>query len=256
VAADVQDMRAGSSDIWVFEPARGVSTRLHSDRTDEVLPLWSADGSKVIYRSDRHGPPDIYELAINVPGSERPLLELPGVQQPEDVSADGQRLAFLQEIATTVWNIWLLPLGPDRKPRPWLSTRFSQTSPRFSPDGRWIAYESDETGDPEIYVALTDGAGEKRRISPAGGRRPRWRHDGKELYYIAPGDSVMAVAVTPGARWQSSAPALLFRSDTEIENWDAVPDGSRFLISTPLEKLRESPLRVILNWPAMLKAEK
>ena len=254
VAADVQDMRAGSSDIWVFEPARGVSTRLHSDRTDEILPLWSADGSRVIYRSDRRGPPDIYELAINVPGSERPLLELPGVQQPEDVSADGQRLAFLQEIATTVWNIWLLPLGADRKPRPWLSTRFSQTSPRFSPDGRWIAYESDETGDPEIYVALADGAGEKRRISPAGGRRPRWRHDGKELYYIAPGDSVMAVAVTPGPRWQSSAPALLFRSDAEIENWDAVPDGSRFLISTPLEKLRESPLRVIVNWPATLKS--
>jgi serine/threonine protein kinase len=255
VAADVQDMRAGSSDIWVFEPARGVSTRLHSDRTDEILPLWSANGSRVIYRSDRRGPPDIYEIAINVPGSERPLLELPGVQQPEDVSADGQRLAFLQEIATTVWNIWLLPLGSDRKPTPWLPTRFSQTNPRFSPDGRWIAYESDETGDPEIYVALTDGAGEKRRISPAGGRRPRWRHDGKELYYIAPGDSAMAVAVTPGPHWQSTAPALLLRSDTEIENWDVAPDGSRFLISTPLEKFRESPLRVIVNWPALLKSE-
>ena len=103
-------------------------------------------------------------------------------------------------------------------------------------------------------MALTDGAGEKRRISPAGGRRPTWRRDGKELYYVAPGNSVMAVSVTSGTGWQSSAPALLFRSDAEIENWDAVPDGSRFLISTPLEKVLESPLHVIVNWPATLKS--
>jgi serine/threonine protein kinase/Tol biopolymer transport system component len=257
VAADVENMRVGSSDIWVFEPARGVSTRLHSDPADEILPVWSADGSRLIYRSDRGGPPDIYELTVEVPGSERPLLELPGVQQPEDVSADGRRLAYLQEIATTVWNISLLPLGRDRdrKPKPWLPTRFSQTSPRFSPDGRWIAYESDETGEPEIYVALTEGGAEKRRISPNGGRRPRWRRDGKELYYIAPGNSVMAVAVTPGPRWQAAIPNLLFRADTEIENWDATLDGSRFLISTPAEKFRESPLRVIVNWPALLKGD-
>ncbi|MFY9550505.1 MAG: hypothetical protein WAU32_05085, partial [Thermoanaerobaculia bacterium] len=134
--------------------------------------------------------------------------------------------------------------------------RFNQTSPRFSPDGRWIAYESDESGDPEIYVALTDGGGDKRRISPEGGRRPRWRRDGKELYYIAPGNVVMAVPVTPGPQWATGAPAPLFRVDAEIENYDVAPDGARFLVSLPVEKSRESPLRVILNWPALLKGEK
>jgi Tol biopolymer transport system component len=255
-AVDIENPTTGTSDVWVVEPARGVSTRLHSDPVDEILPVWSADGSRVIYRSDRKGPPDIYEIAVGVPGSERPVLELPGVQQPEDVSADGRLLAYLNEVATTTWNIWLLPLDGKRKPSVWVPTRFSQSSPRFSPDGRWIAYESDETGDPEIYVALTGGGGEKRRISPGGGRRPRWRRDGKELYYVAPGNSVMAVAVTPGPRWEPATPRPLFHLDTEIENWDVAPDGSRFLVSMPLEKVRESPLRVILNWPAILKGER
>ena len=142
------------------------------------------------------------------PGSEKPILELPGVQQPEDVSRDGRWLAYLNEIATTVWNIFLLPLGGEAKPVPWLPTRFNQTSPRFSPDGRWIAYDSDESGASEVFVALTEGGGEKRRISPTGGRWPRWREDGKELYYYAPDGFIMAAAVTPGVQWshRRSAP--------------------------------------------------
>jgi eukaryotic-like serine/threonine-protein kinase len=135
-------------------------------------------------------------------------------------------------------------------------TRFNETSPRFSPDGRWIAYESDESGDPEICLALTEGGREKRRISPGGGRRPRWRRDGKELYYLAPGNSVMAVSVTLGPRLETGAPVSIFRAETEIQNYDVIPDGSRFLVLTPSEKVRESPLRVIVNWPATVKGER
>jgi Tol biopolymer transport system component len=255
-AVDIENPKTGSSDIWVFELGRGVSTRLHSDPVDEIMPVWSADGAKLFYRSDRGGPPDIYEIAVGIPGSERPLLELPGVQQPEDVSRDGRVLAYLNEVASTVWNIWLLPLAGERKPSPWRQTRSSESSPRFSPDGRWIAYESDESGDFEVYMALTEGGGEKRRISPGGGRRPRWRRDGKELYYIAPGNLVMAVPMATGAQVEAGTPAPLFRVETEIENYDATPDGSRFLIRTPAGKVRESPLRVIVNWPALLKGDR
>jgi hypothetical protein len=162
----------------------------------------------------------------------------------------------LNDTGTTVRNIWLLPLAGEPKPRAWLPTRFSQMSPRFSPDGRWIAYESDESGDSEIYVALTEGAGEKRRLSPAGGRSPRWRRDGHELYYIAPSGFVMALPVTLGARLEAGAPVPLFRVDSGIENYDAAAEGSRFLVSMPAEKERESPIRVILNWPAALEKEK
>jgi Tol biopolymer transport system component len=254
-AVDIRDPQVGSSDIWVFDLNRGVSTRLHSDPTDEVLPVWSADGSRVFYRSDRKGPPDIYEMAVDVPGSEKPTLELPGVQQPEDASRDGRLIAYLNEVATTVWNIELLPLDGKSKPRRWLPGPFNQTNPRFSPDGRWIAYESQESGDSEIYLALTEGGAQKRRLSPGGGRLPRWRRDGKELYYVAPDNLVMAVSVTPGPVWQAGEPKPLFSLGDEIQNYDVAPDGSRFLISTPIEKVRESLLRVIVNWPAMLKSE-
>ena len=253
---DIRNDQVGSADLWVVEIERGVATRLHSDPVDEIMPVWSEDGSRLIYRSDRTGPPDLYELAIADPGSERPRLSLPGVQQPEDVSRDGRWLAFLSEVATTVWNIWLLPLDGQPTPQPWVRTRFNQTSPRFSPDGRWIAFESDESRDPEIYVALTAGGGQKRRISPAGGRRPRWRADGKELFYNTPEGVIMAVAVTPGAIWSAGAPVPLFRVDSGIQNYDVAPDGSRFLLTMPVDKAPESPLRVILNWPALVNGAK
>ncbi len=256
VAAAIEDRRTGTSDVWVLEPQRGISTRLHSDPVDEGSPVWSPDGSKVLYRSDRLGVPDIYEIAVGVPGSERRLLEQEGVQQPEDISSDGRLLVYCNNIAqTTAPDIWILPLVGDPKPLPWLQTRFAKTSPRFSPDGRWIAYESDESGDPEIYVALTKGAGEKKRLSPAGGSRPRWRRDGKELYYVAPDGFVMAVPMALGPQLEPGAPVPLFRAEGQIENYDVTPDGSRFLVSTPVEKVRESPLRVILNWPAALKGQ-
>ena len=255
-AVDIEERRTGTSDIWVFELGSGVATRLHSDPVDEVMPVWSPDGAKVLYRSDRTGPPDVYEMAIAVPGSEKPVLQAPGVQQPEDVSRDGRLLVYLNDLGTTAWNIWLLPLAGEGKPHAWLPTRFSQTSPRFSPDGRWIAYESDESGDSEIYVALTEGGGEKRRLSPAGGRRPRWRRDGKELFYVASGGLVMALPMTLGQHLEAGAPVPLFRVESGIENYDAAADGSRFLVSTPAEKARESPIRVILNWPAALEKEK
>ena len=256
MAAAVEDKRTGTNDVWVFDLQRGVSTRLHSDPVDEKSPVWSADGSRVLYRSDRQGVPDIYEIAVGVPGSERRLLEQEGVQQPEDISRDGRFLVYSNNTQTTTPDIWILPLNGDRKPLPWLQTRFAKMSPRFSPDGQWIAYESDESGDPEIYLARTEGGGEKQRLSPAGGSLPRWRRDGKELYYVAPDGFVMAVPIVPGARLEASAPVRLFHAEAGIENYDVTPDGSRFLASAPAEKVRESPLRVILNWPATLKGER
>jgi Tol biopolymer transport system component len=256
VAAAIEDKRTGTSDVWVFELQRGVSTRLHSDPIDEKSPVWSADGSKVLYRSDRKGVPDIYEIAVGVLGSERRLLDQQGVQQPEDVSRDGRLLVYSNNTQTTAPEIWILPLDGDRKPVPWLQTRFAEKSPRFSPDGRWIAYESDESGDPEVYVARTEGGGEKQRLSPAGGRLPRWRRDGKEMYYVTPDGFLMAVPINLGARLEASTPVQLFHVEAAIENYDVTSDGSRFLVSAPLEKVRESPIRVILNWPAALDKER
>jgi serine/threonine protein kinase/Tol biopolymer transport system component len=255
IAVDVEDSRFGTSDLWVFEIASGASTRLTSGEIDENAPVWTPDGARLIFRLDDKGPPDIAEIVVGSPGSERPLLIQPGVQQPEDVSRDGRLLAYLQDAATMA-DIWLLPLEGKPRPRPWLQSPFNERSPRFAPDGRWIAYDSDESGTREVYVALTDGGGEKKRLSPSGGREPRWRRDGKELYYIAADGSIVAVPLTPGAQLEAGTSVPLFRVDTGVRNFDVASDGSRFLVSTPLEKSPESPIRVILNWDAALKKEK
>jgi Tol biopolymer transport system component len=254
VAVDIADLRTGTSDLWVFELASGVSTRLHADAVDEILPAWSPDSRKLFFRSDAKGPPDIHEITVGQPGSERPVIEQQGVQQAEDVSSDGRRLVYLNDFP--IVDIWLLSLTGERKAVPWLRSPFKERNPRFSPDGRWIAYDSDESGDAEIYVALTEGGGEKKRLSPAGGRKPRWRADGKELYYVAPDGTVMAVPIAPGPSLESRAPMPLFRVETDVENYDVVPDGSRFLVSTRLEKFPESPLRVLVNWIEALKKER
>ncbi|HEU5248429.1 MAG TPA: protein kinase [Thermoanaerobaculia bacterium] len=255
VAVDVLDSKPGTSDLWLYELASGVSTRLNAGAVDEVEPLWSPDGTKLLFRSDEKGPPDVHEMVVGSPGSERPVLEQPGTQQPEDVSPNGRLLVYLNDVATTP-DIWLLPLEGDRKPRPWVRSPFNERSPRFSPDGRWIAYESDESGTPEVYVALTDGAGEKKRLSPGGGRQPRWRRDGKELDYIAPDGTIMAIPIALGAALGAGAPARLFHVETGVRNFDLTPDGNRFLVSTPVEKSPESPLRVILDWPSALPKER
>jgi len=255
VAVDIEDSRFGTSDLWVFEAASGASTRLTSGQIDEGAPVWTPDGARLVFRVDDKGPPDIDQMVVGSPGSERSLLILPGVQQSEDISPDGRRLVFLQDAASTA-DIWLASLEGDHQPKPWLRSPFNERNPRFSPDGRWIAYDSDESGTREVYVALTDGAGDKKRISPSGGRAPKWSRDGKELFYAAPDDSIVAVPVTSGASLQAGPGASLVRLETGIRNFDVSPDGSRFLVTTPLEKSPESPIRVIVNWDAALKKEK
>ena len=255
VAADILNNRTGTSDVWVFDLVSAVSTRLHSDALDEVLPVWSPDGGKLLYRSDLKGPPDIGEIVVGQPDSERLILELPGVQQPEDISADGRLLVFLNDVGM-IADIWLLPLAGERKPIPWLRSVFNERNPRFSPDAQWIAYDSDESGDTEIYVARTEGGGAKRRLSPAGGRQPRWRRDGRELFYVAPDSTVIAIPVTPGPTLETGPPVALFRVETDVVNYDISPDGSRFLVSTRRERFPQSPLRVLVNWDAALKAGK
>ena len=155
------------------------------------------------------------------------MLQAPGVQQPDDVSRDGRLLAYLNEVESTVWNIWLLPLAGERKPYPWQPTRFNQTSPRFSPDGRWIAYESDESGDSEIYVALTEGEAKAAALPVGADTQSGGAATERSSYYIAPGGFVMALPVTLGSRLEAARRSL-FRVDsksrtTRGRRWIAVP---------------------------------
>jgi hypothetical protein len=254
LALDVQDRRSGTSDIWVHDLARGAPTRLHSDPTDEVRPVWFPDGKRIAYRSDRKGPPDIYAIDLGAPGTERPLLQLLTVETPDDVSPDGRWIAFHQDSRLTGLDLWLLPLSGESRPRPFLQTRFDEWDLRFSGDGRWAAYVSDESGRPEVYVTPFGRSGEKVRVSTAGGRQPRWRRDGSELYWVAVGGELMAASVrSTSDRLQIGTPGALFRVATGIAQFDVTPDGMQFLVATALSNLPEPPIEVIVNWTAALK---
>jgi Tol biopolymer transport system component len=252
VAVSVTERRTGTGDIWLFDRGRGIPTRLHSDPAGETNPVWSPDGATVAYGAERKGPPDIVAMGTSGQGGERALFEGPLVEYPQDFSRDGHYLAYISTSSFANWDIWLLPLQGNGQPVPWLQTPSNESSPRFSPDGRWIAYESDESGASEIYVARTDAAGDKRRLSPAGGQKPRWRADGRELYYIGPAGLVMAVPVSPGAGFTAGDPAPLFQIE-DIEDFDVTADGSRFLVSAPAEKSEGSRIRVIVNWTSLLE---
>jgi Tol biopolymer transport system component len=253
LAADVVDLRTGISDIWIQDVERRVPRRFTYQENDEVNPIWSAEGARVIFRSDSHGPPDIHEKAVEGSGGEAVVFASSGVQHPLDISADNQRLIYLEEDRITRADLWMLPLSGERKPAPLLRTPFEERDAVFSPDGRWIAFESDESGAPEVYVMPINAVGSRRRVSLAGGQTPRWRRDGRELFYMAPNGAVMSVAVTSGAELGLAPARLLFVAERAISDiYDVSPDGERFLVNTVVER-DTAPITVILNWTTMLR---
>jgi eukaryotic-like serine/threonine-protein kinase len=157
----------------------------------------------------------------------------------------------------TNWNIWVMPLTGAESPQPVLRTQFNETDARLSPDGRWIAYVSDESGKWEIYVQPFLSSGGKWQISSAGGRQPQWSRDGKEFFYVAPDQKLMAVPVHPGTSLDPGAPKELFQLHTATDSfgtsYDIAADGQRFLVSTLVGEEASPPLNVIVNWTEALR---
>jgi dipeptidyl aminopeptidase/acylaminoacyl peptidase len=190
-------------------------------------------------------------------GAEEKLRAMENGQFPTSWSPDGRTLLFTSEHPETKFDIWWLPVGDKGEPQPWLKTPFVETAAVFSPDGRWIAYQSDETGRFEIYVKPFAGPGRKETISTEGGTCPVWAPDGRELFYRE-GDKMMAVVVKTHPEFAAAKPELLFRglysSHHITANYDITPDGGRFLMLKVSEQ--ESALNqinVVLNWSEELK---
>ena len=243
-------------DIWVYDVARGASIPLTSDGYASS-PVWSPDGRRVAVSDSRRGPPAVSVKALD--GSEEPLVNPLSPSFPEDWSNDGKWVAYTDNTRTGR-DVWIVPLAGDRKARPLLNTPAGELGARFSPDSRWIAFVSDEAGADEVYVAPLAGSG-KTRISVGGGSSPRWRRDGRELFYVA-GDnrSVMAVPVELGSTFKAGVPERLFILRTETASrimhytgYDVSPDGQRFLVSVPVD-LASSRVTVVLNWQSALAA--
>jgi Tol biopolymer transport system component/tRNA A-37 threonylcarbamoyl transferase component Bud32 len=272
LAASKIDPRAGAeTGIWLLDLIRGVSTRFTFDLSPDSAPVWSPDGSRVAFAAYRAGGNGIYQKTTNGIGKEQALVSVTGDPKlPDDWSRDGRFLLYTQQDPQTHADLWVLPLAGDRTPSgtatPFANTAFSEEQGRFSPDTRWIAYASDESGRSEIYIQpfpAPPNGGSKTPISRDGGSQPRWRRDGKELFYSSPDGNLMAVDVTEGPIFKASAPRTLFQvpiaqighneGGLQVLGWDVAPDGKGFLIDTATTS--SESVTVVLNWTAELKKE-
>lgn len=250
-AAGVVDGKRGTSDLWVYDLERGSAERVTYRVFDEAAPVWSPDGRALYYRSDgAGGPPDIFRRTLGHP--EGAVLHRGlAVEAPQDVSPDGKFLVFTQARDVEGADIYLLPLDPPGPPRALAVSPFNEVSPRFSPDGRLVAYSSDISGTVEVYVQPIEGPSQSVRVSQHGGTRPRWRRDGGELFYLAPGGRMMSVPMENG---RPGAPQILFQAATAID-FDVARDGSKFLVQLS-DELSEPVVHVLTNWRGRLKPER
>ncbi|PYT06299.1 MAG: hypothetical protein DMF60_09660, partial [Acidobacteria bacterium] len=241
VAVDQRDNQTGTLDIWLLNAAGGAASRFTFDPGNDLYPLWSPDGSRIVWTSNRAGGFDLYQRASSGAGQDELLLKAGHRIIPTDWSPDGRFIVYYEVDPKTRRDVWVLPLAGDRRPIPFLQTEANETEARLSPDGRWMTYGSDESGGYQVYVQSFPAGGGKRQISTKGGVGPHWRCDGKELFYYAADGKLMAVEVNGGANsgvgFEAAAPQALFefRSGaglTYVAPYTVTKDGQRFLLNT------------------------
>jgi Tol biopolymer transport system component len=240
--------------------SRGASTRFELDPsiTDDDA-VWAPDGRSILFDSSRAGQmADIYKKQLTGAADAEVVIKSNEWKRPRSLSPDGRFLLYITEGSVTKNKLWVLPLEAGRKPVPFLGTQFEEPDARFSPDGRWVAYVTNESGRFDVYVRPFSSASGKWLISDNGGSGPMWRQDGKELYYIDLDGKLMAVSLTAGSDLHPGVPKALFQappkvsSDAVVAQWAPSPDGKRFLFLVP-ESQDAPPFTVVLNWQAGLK---
>ena len=252
-------------DIWIYEFARGgVFSRLTFDAGVDSVPVWSPDGRRIAFISERGGQEQIYVKDVSGAGEEVRLTEGPNSKQPLHWSSDGRYLLYRERDVQRNLDLYALPLDGDRKPIPVANTAFAEMGGQISPDGKWIAYSSTESGPSEIYVRSSpwltgqkSGGTGRWQVSNGGGTEPKWRNDGLEIYYETPGAKIMAAAVRmTGSGFATDAPRELFTGAHVVNllhGFDVTRDGRRFVLVLPTNEVGSDPLNVIVNWQAVLR---
>jgi Tol biopolymer transport system component len=270
VAMARRDERDGSANIWALELQRGTNSRVTLGRSRDSSPVWSPDARRIAFASDRGDSMNIYATASSGGGSEELLLSVHKPEQPipTDWSRDGRVLLDSAISPKTGSDLLVLPvegerpstssgrpeLAEGRKPIPIASGSFNESDGRFSPDVRYVAYVSDESGRNEVYVQAFPPAEGKWQVSAGGGTRPRWRRDGRELFFLASDGALMSVEIEqsgPALRLGVPRPQTLLRG---ADDYEVSPDGRRILTKTALRRQGDNALQVVLNWAAEFRA--
>jgi hypothetical protein len=249
------DTQTDGTDLWLYDLARGTSSRFTFDPSSDSAGVFSPDGERVAFASTRNGESGIWLKRTDGAAPEERLLA--SVSGPNDWSSDGRFILYAPLFSSkTGWDLWVMPLSGDRKPFPVVQTEHGEREGRFSPDVRWMAYDSTESGRREVWVQPFPPTGSKWQVSTEGGFSPKWRGDGREIYYVAADGKLTAVAVTTGSTLQFGAPERLFqtmfREGANGSN-TVSRDGQRFLLNAPPEAGDVTPITVVVNWEAALK---
>ena len=255
VAIDKTDTSNDNTDVFIYDLARSSFRRLTFDPAIDAVPVWSPDGGRIAFTSSRGRNFGIYVKPADGSQPEREL-ELPrGVDMlPLNWSFDGHNLLYL-----AVPDVWVYSFA-DGKSHLFLKTNASLNNAQFSPDGKWVAYSSNESGRWEVYVTSFPDARGKWQVSTNGGEQPRWRGDGKEIYFLSPDAKMMAASVDTKTEFESGTPTVLFQTDprervatTEVIVYGVSRDGQRFLINTNYNNGSAHPMSVVLNWKSEMK---
>lgn len=262
--ADRTDPQTGTFDLWLCDVGDGRSTRFTFDPASDLAPVWSPDGKRIVWASARAGNLNLYQKAASGAGQDTLLLESEYNKVPSDWSRDGRFILYYETDPKTKNDVWVLPVaesvaGPggassgESKPFPFLRTEADEFGATISPNGRWMAYVSDESGRYEVYVQSFPVGGGKRQVSTGGGTAPRWRRDGQELFYYASDGKLVAAPVQSEETFSASAASPLFEFRAGNANSASAPyavtgDGQRFLLNAIVVTEMAAPLTVVFNW--------
>jgi Tol biopolymer transport system component len=250
-ATQILDPKVGISDFWLLDLTSGILSRITSDPADKDTAAWSPDGREILFSSNKTGTLNLYRKMVGG-GDEQLVLPSSEPVYPAEWLKDGS-MTFLNAGGRSFYR--LAPVA-GAKPETLLKTEYSKDELRVSPDGRWAAYNTNESGRWEVYLAAFPSFTERRQISNNGGTQGYWRKDGKELFYLSLDGDMMSVPIKPGSAPEPGVPAVLFPTripfSPTADQFAVTGDGQRFLLLESLES-EAKPFSIVLNWPAGVK---
>ena len=253
------DADGRSSDVWIFDLTRNATSRFTFDPYADGTPLWSPDGKRIIFNSNRLGgrfSNDLYEKSATGTDEEQLLLQSDSAKFATSWSRDGQFILYDEWAPSNKSGIWMLTLSRPHEPKALLQSNvFNQVQGQISSNGQFLAYTSDESGRPEVYVQRFPPASDKWQVSSGGGFQPLWRGDDKELFFCTEDQKIMSVDIKTGSAFASSIPRELFQPPMKLGfnySYAVTSDGQRFLVSAPVEAGEVAPMTIVLNWSANL----